>query len=67
MIIAINELATLKKYISCGCKCKFDSRKCNSNQWWNINKCWCECKKRCVCEKDYIWNPTTCICENGKY
>ena len=20
-----------------------------------------------VCEKDYIWNPATCICENGKY
>ena len=20
-----------------------------------------------VCEKDYIWNPATCGCENGKY
>ena len=20
-----------------------------------------------VCEKDYIWNPATCNCENGKY
>ena len=20
-----------------------------------------------ICEKDYIWNPSTCICENGKY
>ena len=20
-----------------------------------------------MCEKDYIWNPTTCGCENGKY
>ena len=20
-----------------------------------------------VCEKDYIWNPATCSCENGKY
>ena len=26
-----------------------------------------ECKKRHVCEKDYIWNPVTCSCENGKY
>ena len=26
-----------------------------------------ECKKRHVCEKDYIWNPDTCNCENGKY
>ena len=30
-------------------------------------KCQCECKKRHVCEKDYIWNPSTCSCENGKY
>ena len=21
----------------------------------------------CQCKKDYIWNPSTCICENGKY
>ena len=24
-------------------KCKFDGTKCNSNQWWNNNKCRCEC------------------------
>ena len=31
MIIGINELKTLKKHISCKCKCKFDGRKCNSD------------------------------------
>ena len=41
--------------------------KCNSNQWWNNGKYWCECKKHHICEKDYIWNPTACICENGKH
>ena len=20
-----------------------------------------------ICEEDYIWNPSTCICGNGKY
>ena len=20
-----------------------------------------------MCEKDYVWNPATCNCENGKY
>ena len=30
------------------------------------DKCWCECKKSYVCEKDYVWNPATCNCENGK-
>ena len=24
-------------------------------------------KKNHACEKDYVWNPATCICENGKY
>ena len=49
------------------CKCKFDGRKCNSDQWWKNDKYRCECKKRHVCEKDYVWNPSTCNCENGKY
>ena len=39
----------------------------NSDQWWNNNKWWCECEKRHVYEKDYIWNPSTCNCKNGKY
>ena len=33
----------------------------------NNDKCQCKCKKRRVCEKDYVWNRTTCNCENGKY
>ena len=32
MITGINELKTLTKHVSCRCKCKFDGRKCNSNQ-----------------------------------
>ena len=67
MITAINESKTSTKHISCKCKCRFDRRKCNLDQWWNKDKCQCECKKRHVCEKDCIWNPATCSCENGKY
>ena len=47
--------------------CRFDGRKCNSDQWWNNDTCRCECNKRHVCEKDYVWNPATCSCENGNY
>ena len=43
MITGINE-STLTKHVSSKCKCKFDSRKCHSNQKWSNNKCWCECK-----------------------
>ena len=36
-----------------------------SNQWWNNEKCRCECKKIHVCEKDYVWNIATCNSEVG--
>ena len=26
-----------------------------------------QCKKHQICDKNYIWNPATCICKNGKY
>ena len=46
-------IETLTKFTSCKCKCRSDGQKCNSDQWWNNNKCWCECKKRHACKKDY--------------
>ena len=62
-------MKTLIKHISYECKCKFEDRKCNLNQKWNNDKCWCECKnlkEHHVCKKDYIWNPARCNCENGQ-
>ena len=38
MITEIYESKILTKDISCKCKCKFDRRECNSNQWWNNDK-----------------------------
>ena len=67
MITGISESKTLTKDIWCECKCEFDGKKCNSNQWWNNDKCRCECKKIHVCENNYVWNSATCNCENGKY
>ena len=32
MITGINQSKILAKHVSCECKCKFDGRKCNSNQ-----------------------------------
>ena len=45
MITSTNESKKLMNHVSCKCKCRFDGKKCNSNQWWNNNKCRCECKK----------------------
>ena len=54
MITGINESKTLTKHLSCKCKCRFGRKKCNSNQWWNNDKCRCESKRINVCEKDYV-------------
>ena len=67
IITGINESKTLTKHISCKCKCKFDGRSCNSDEWWNNDRCQCECKKCHVCVEDYFWNPAACNCKNGKY
>ena len=39
MITRINESKTLTKHISCKCKFRLDGRKCDSDQWWNNDKC----------------------------
>ena len=67
MITGINESKTLTKFISCKRECKLDGTRCNSNQWWNNDKSWCECRKHHICEKGYVSNPSTCICKNEKY
>ena len=41
MIIRIYEAQTLLKDISSNCKCKFNSRTCNSNKKWRDNTCQC--------------------------
>ena len=50
----INESKTLTKHILSECKCEFVKRKYNSNQWWNNNKCQCECTKHLICKKEYV-------------
>ena len=67
MITNQNEAKAMEKHISCDCKCKLNSTSCNSNQKWNNRTCQCECKSYRTCQKYYIWNPSSCICKNGKY
>ena len=67
MITEKNGSNILTKDISCECKCEFDGRKSNSDQWCSNDKYGCECKKHNICEKDYIWNLATWSCENEKY
>ena len=67
MITDIDESKTLTKHISCKCKRRFGGKKYKSNQCWNNGKRLCGCKKINVYEQNYIWNPATCNCKNGKY
>ena len=61
-----NESKTLTNHVSC--KCNFDRKKCNSNQWWNNDKCRCECKKHNKYEKGYIWNsPNVAVKKESIY
>ena len=35
MITGLKQSKRLTKHLSCEYKCRFDGKKCNSNQWWN--------------------------------
>ena len=39
MIAGKSESRILTKDISHECKCRFDGKKCNLDQWWNNDKC----------------------------
>ena len=76
MITGINVKITitkkLTKHISCKWGCNLIVKKWNngikkSNQKWNTETWQCEWKNYQVCKEDYSRNPSTCICENGKY
>ena len=67
MLTNQNEAKTMTKHISCDCKRKFNSTTCNSNQKWSNKTCQCEHKNYHNCKKDYSWNPSISISENGEY
>lgn len=54
MKITINESQTIIKFISCRCRWKFESRKCNSNQ---------KCNYQCKCKNPKKNLNRTCACE----
>ena len=62
-----DEAKAMAENISCACKCKLNSTKCNSKQKWTNKTCQCERKNSRKCNEDYSWNPGACICENSKY
>ena len=47
-ITRIDESKTLRKHVSCGCKCKFDCGKFDRNDKWHNDKCRFQ-------KKSYMW------------
>ena len=48
---------------------EIDESVCSSNQKWNHDECWCDCKKIDDWgshEKGCVWNPRTCDCKRIK-
>ena len=41
MITNKNKAEAVTEYNSCDCKCKFNSKICNSNRKWNNKTCQC--------------------------
>ena len=59
------ETRRIEWHETCKCKCRLDASVCN-NKRWNDNKCKFECKElidKGVCDKEFVWNPSTCECE----
>ena len=71
MLARINETRKVVWHETCKCVCRLTSAICNDKQDWNANKCVCQCKEdlvsKLVCEKGYMWNPSTRACECDKY
>ena len=65
MMTGLNELKTLTKHIWCKFRCRFDGKKCNSNQWWNNDVD--VIVKKFMYVKKIVWNLATCNCENWKH
>ena len=46
---------------TCKSKCRLDANVCNNKQYWNDDKCRCECEElidKGLCDRGYIWNPS---------
>ena len=64
-----NETKDIKWHEKCKCECRLDENVSSNKQCWNKNKRRSECKELSdngVCEKDFIWNPSSCEWECNK-
>ena len=58
---------TLAKHVTYDCKCKFENTACNSNQNGIMKSANVSAKSYGMHKNNFNWNPSICICENGRY
>ena len=71
-----NETSHIKWHEICKCKYRLDASVWNNKRRWNNDKCKCRGKElieKGICNKGYIWNPSSCkfecdkSCDFGEY
>ena len=71
LLARINETRKILWHETCKCICRLTSAICNDRQECNENICTCKCKEdlvsKLVCDKGYMWNPSTCSCVCDRY
>ena len=53
-----NETRHMEWHEICECKCRLNSSVCNNKQYWNKDKCRCECKEfvdKGICDKEDLF------------
>ena len=67
MITGTSDAKMLVKHVSYDCKCKFENTACNSDQNKIMKSANVSAKSYGMYKNNYNWNPSICICENGRY
>ena len=71
LLTKINETRRTVWHETCKCVCRLTSAVCNDRQEGNKNKSVCGCKEnlvgKLICDKGFMWNPSSCMCECDKY
>ena len=64
-----NKARHVKWHETCKWKCRLNASAFSNKQRWNEDKFMCECEElidKGICDKGFIWNPSSCKCECDK-
>ena len=65
-MLRTNEIRHIEWHETCKYRCRLNASVYNNKQWWNKDKCRCECKElidKGICNKRFFLNPSNFDCE----